>query len=338
MNAARSVGAILVLAGLALGAAAPPTPGYLKRLAVFDKKAPTGLADLKVIQEEVKQILKKAIPATVGLRIGGSAGSGVIISEDGVILTAGHVSGRPGQVCDVFLSDGRVVKGKTLGRNNRIDSGMIKITTKGSYPYVELGKSDGVPPGKWCIAIGHPRGFMKGRTPVVRVGRVVFANDFVIRTDCALVGGDSGGPLFDFNGKLLGIHSRINESMEMNFHVPVNIYKAEYDRLAAGETIGRGPFGGDPVPPRPTAYMGVMFNPEKNDLEIDEVPEGSPASRAGVQAKDVILAIDGVKLKERPDLFAEMRKKKVGDTVTLTVSRDGKEMKLSIKLEARPTE
>ncbi len=336
---ARSVCALVVLAGVALGAAPPPAPSYVKRLAVFDKKAPAGPADLKIIQEEAKIVLKRAIPATVGLRIGGSAGSGVIISPDGVILTAGHVSGRPGQDCDIFLADGTTVKGKTLGRNTRIDSGMIKITTKrkDGYPFIEMGKSDKVDPGKWCIAVGHPRGFMPGRAPVVRVGRVVFANEFVIRTDCALVGGDSGGPLFDFNGRLLGIHSRINEAMEMNFHVPVNTYHETYDRLAKGESIGRGPFG-DPPPARPTAYMGVMFNPEKNDLVIDEVPDDTPASKAGVKAGDVITGIDGVKLKERPALFDEMRKKKVGDTIALTVSRDGKEMKFSIKLEARPTE
>jgi len=337
MSVVRSVCTIvglLALAGLAVGAGpavAQEAPDAAKVQAVLEKKAPAGPADLKVIQDAAKRALKKAIPATVGLRIGASAGSGVIVSEDGLILTAGHVSGTPGQTCDVFLASGKIVKGKTLGRNPRIDSGMIQITTKGKYPFVELGKSAGIKPGKWCIAVGHPRGFMEGRPPVVRVGRVVFSSEFVIRTDCALVGGDSGGPLFDFDAKLIGIHSRINNAMEMNFHVPVDTYRETWARLKESENIGVRPTV------RAKAYMGVAFgDAEKDDLVVDEVPEGMPAAKAGVKSGDVIAEVDGMKLKRRKDLFDYMMKKKVGDTVQLTVMRGGKPQTFSIKLAPPP--
>src|SRR5262249_32351809 len=286
----------------------PPVPETVKLAGVLNKKAPAGIADLKAIQEATKRALKTCIPATVGLRIGPSAGSGVIVSEDGIILTAGHVSGAPRQDCDGVLSNGKIGKGKPLGRNPRIDSGMIKITTKGKYPFVEMGKSAGISPGKWCIAVGHPRGYIPGRSPVVRVGRVVFSSNYVIRSDCALVGGDSGGPLFDFDGKLIGIHSRINTSMEMNFHVPVDTYRETWDRLKDGESIGV----------RERAVMGVGFGlDDPTDLVVDSVGKGMPAAKAGVKAGDVITQVDGLKPKKRSELLAYMGKKKVGDTVKL---------------------
>lgn len=334
------------MALLAPAAAPPPSPDFIRLDAVLGKPAPDGPADLLLIQNAVKNMLRRAMPATVGLRIGASAGSGVIVTEDGYVLTAGHVSGEPGQVCDVILSDGKVVKGKTLGRNKGIDSGMIKITTKGKYPHVPMGQSAGIPKGQWCVAVGHPRGYIRGRSPVVRVGRVIFTNGDVIRTDNALVGGDSGGPLFDLNGNVIGIHSRINLTMESNFHVPVDTYRKTWDRLAAGESLGSGPFGlnfppkrpGPPPPAPAKAYMGIGFDPDTTDLKLTQVTEGLPADKAGLKVGDTITAIDGKALKERPDLLTLMRTKKPGDTIELTVDRNGKAMKFRLKLIERPSE
>jgi serine protease Do len=324
------------LAALATAAAPPPAPELVQRYAVLAKPNPTGPGDLLVIQKAVKDMLKRAMPATVGLRIGASAGSGVIISEDGYVLTAGHVSGRPGQECEVILNTGKTVKGKTLGRNTAIDSGLIKITDKGKYPFASMGQSKDLPKGKWCVAVGHPRGYIPGRDPVVRVGRVIFSNAEVIRTDNALVGGDSGGPLFDLDGNVIGIHSRINLTMESNFHVPVNTYRDTWDRLAAGQSWPRGLF--TPPPPRANAYMGVGFDPETTDLKLTQVTEGLPAEKAGLKVGDVITDIDGTKLQKRADLLAYLQKKKPGDTIEVAVDRDGESMKFKVKLIERPTE
>ena len=322
------------------GAAPAPAPEVAARYSVLRKPVPEGPGDLRIIQQTVKDVLKRVIPATVGLRIGASAGSGVIISEDGYILTAGHVSGEPGQPCDVLLSDGRIVKGKTLGQNTAIDSGLIKITTPGKYPFVGMGQSKNLAKDQWCIAVGHPRGYIPGRTPVVRVGRVLFTSNDVIRTDNALVGGDSGGPLFDTEGNVIGIHSRINLTMESNFHVPVETYRVTWDRLAKGESWGGGPFGvrrPRPVPAK-SGFMGVSFDVETNDLVLTGVTEGQPAAKAGLKVGDVILEIDSVKLKVRDDLLKFMSKKKAGETVNVTVKRGEETKTFTLKLIERPAD
>ena len=211
--------------------------------AAVTKPAPQSLDDLKAIQDRARAVLDKIIPTTVCLRVGGATGSGVIVSEDGLVLTAGHVSGEPGRKIKIVLYDGRVVNGETLGRNREIDSGMARITDKGPWPYAELGVSKDLKAGQWCIATGHPGGFKKDRPPVVRVGRVGVFNDSLIQTDCTLVGGDSGGPLFDMTGKVIGIHSRIGNPIVANIHVPADTYREYWDQLAAGEKVGENPVG-----------------------------------------------------------------------------------------------
>src|SRR5262245_43629710 len=128
--------ALLFQAGVPAGASEEKKPAKDKELVkekdaalppAFGRSTPEGVEDLKAIQKQVKVVLDKVVPATVGLRIGASAGSGVIIDEAGHILTAGHVSGKPDQPVEILLHDGRKLKGKTLGGNRGIDSGMIKI-------------------------------------------------------------------------------------------------------------------------------------------------------------------------------------------------------------------
>lgn len=205
----------------------------------LDKVAPENIAELRAIEKHVQEVLKKITPCVVGVRVGAGQGSGVIVSEDGLVLTAGHVSGQPGRNCVVILPNGKTLKAKTLGRNSGIDSGMVKITQEGKYPFIELGNSAALKRGQWVLALGHPGGFRPNRTPVVRLGRVLFNNRALVRTDCTLVGGDSGGPLFDMNGKVVGIHSRIGgSSITENIHVPVDTYRATWDRLAKGDSWG----------------------------------------------------------------------------------------------------
>ncbi len=195
--------------------------------------------ELREIEDHVKKVLDKVMPAIVCVRVGPGQGSGVIVKEDGTLLTAGHVSGKPDQNAAIIFPNGTTKKGKTLGQNRGIDSGMCKISDEGKYAFLEMGKSSDLKVGQWVIAIGHPGGFRPNRTPVVRVGRILTVNSFLIRTDCSLVGGDSGGPLFDMQGRVVGIHSRIGgKEITENVHVPIDTYTQTWHKLAKGEMWG----------------------------------------------------------------------------------------------------
>jgi serine protease Do len=205
--------------------------------AALDMRTPASVDDLRALEKQVQAVVAKVLPATVGVAIGPAQGSGVLV-KDRYVLTAGHVSGIPGRAATLRLADGRKLKGKTLGRNGDIDSGLIQVTDEGKWPTAEIGKAADLKKGQWVVSIGHPGGYRANRSPVVRLGRVLTVNAGVIITDCALVGGDSGGPLFDLDGKVIGIHSRIGPSLAQNFHVPVDTYTATWDRLAKGESWG----------------------------------------------------------------------------------------------------
>src|SRR5581483_1021752 len=330
------LGLLLLLAnGLALTAQDLRRDSGLSRTdalpSVFDKDVPDSVQDLQAIQKQVRKILDRVIPCTVGLMIGNAQGSGVIISKDGYVLTAGHVSGSPGQDVDIVLHDGRKLKGRTLGANRDIDSGMVKITSPGTWPYVDMGKSSEIKRGQWCLAIGHPGGFQAGRSPVVRLGRVLEHNDLLLRTDCALVGGDSGGPLFDMNGKVIGIHSRIGNTLQANIHVPVDTYKETWDRLAQGEIWGGKSFG------QPTeAYMGIRADPDAKGIKIATVADDSPAAKSGLRANDIITMVDGKKVDSMDDLIKHLRTKKPGQIIAVNVQRGAEAIFLKLTLGKRP--
>ena len=321
-----------LLAGGSRAADKNPDPSKKVNLAVLEKPAPENIEDLKAIQKQVKVVLKKVVPCTVGLIVDNASGSGVIIDKEGHILTAGHVSGKPEQSIIVILPNGKRVKGKSLGRNSSIDSGLIQITDKGNWPFVEMGKSDGLKRGQWVIAIGHPGGFRPGRSPVVRLGRIQMANDSFIRTDCTLVGGDSGGPLFDMEGRVIGIHSRIGERIDSNIHVPVDTYRATWDRLVKGEDWG-GRLGFPDLSNVP--YMGIEGDEDAKEARITRVVPESPAAKAGLKVDDIILTFDGHKLGGYSELAPRIRKKKIGDKVALEVQRGKDTVKLQLVLGKR---
>jgi serine protease Do len=301
--------------------------------AALTKEAPETLEDVKAIQKHVKKLLEKLIPCTVNVRIGQGQGSGVIVSEDGFVLTAGHVSGTPGREVVLTLHDGRKVKGKTLGANGGIDSGMIQITDKGKWPFVGMGKSAELGKGQWCLAVGHPGGWQPGRTPVVRLGRILDSGKAMIRTDCVLVGGDSGGPLFDMHGKVIGIHSRIAKELTSNIHVPVDTYRDTWDKLAAGESWGGRRFvkGGRPEP-----YMGVQGDLESKEARIILVAPGSPAEKAGLKVNDVITRFGSTKVGGYEELVNQIQRRRPGDEVMLEVLRGEETVQLKLIVGRRP--
>lgn len=292
-------------------------------------EAPKDIKQLQALQSKVQAVAKKVIPCTVGLQMGGGAGSGVIISKDGYVLTAGHVSGAAGRDVNILLSDGRMLKGKTLGANRSIDSGLIKINGDGPFPHVEMGKSGELKAGQWCIATGHPGGYQIGRTPVVRLGRVQRNTKSAVVTDCTLIGGDSGGPLFDLDGKVIGINSRIAGSLAANVHVPVDTFHETWDRLAKGEVWGSmgggGPRVGGP-------FLGVGSAPNSNEARIGNVVQGSPADKAGIKPGDIVKKFGGKPVKQFSDLVALVQKRKPGQKVKVEVLRGEETVKLDLTI------
>jgi serine protease Do len=294
-----------------------------------DKPAPDSVEDLKAIQKQVKKTLEKVMPSVVGVRVGNSSGSGVIVTKDGYVLTAGHVSGPPNREVVIVFADGKTVKAKSLGGNHGVDSGLIKISEEGDWPTAEMGNSADLRKGQWCITIGHPGGPRKERTPPVRLGRILEMNDKLIRTDCTLVGGDSGGPLFDIEGKVIGIHSRIGDQITQNIHVPVDVFRDGWDRMVKAEVWGIPGTGN-------AAYMGVVTEPEGKECKILEVAKDSPAEKAGLKVDDVVLKFDGKKVEKGDQLVSMVSKKKPGEEVSLEVRRGEETITLKVKLGKRP--
>ena len=327
----------LGLAPLGWRTAIADEPTKAELPAVFSKAVPENAGDLLAIQIHVQALVKKLQPATVGVRIGAAQGSGIIVSKDGYVLTAGHVSGRPGQNAELVLADGRKVKAKSLGRNvgslkEPIDSGMMKITDEGEYPFIEMGASSELVKGDWCLAIGHPGGVKPGRTPVVRLGRVLDRTKSFIRTDCTLVGGDSGGPLFDMHGKVIGIHSRIGPFITANIHVPVDTYRETWEKLAKGEEWGEA-LG----PKIANVYMGVVLEWEKKNGKVKTVAPNSPADKAGLRVDDVITQLDGKKVGSQQEVNNLLLRHKADDEIMLDVLRGEQALTIKLKLEKRPT-
>jgi len=305
---------------------------------------PEDVPELKALEGRVKSVVEKDTPCTVAILIGVGAGSGVIVNEDGLVLTAAHViAGEPkpgvgyeaGKTCTIILSDGKRVKGKTLGINDRADSGMVQITDKGpnngKWPYAQIAKSGEVKTGQWVVSLGHPGGPKSGRAPVARLGQIEppeknrIHRGFVV-SNCTLVGGDSGGPLFDLDGKVIGIHSRIGLSLATNVHVPSDKFKDEWDKLVAGEVIGRAPKSSG-------AVVGVVFPEDENeDAWIVEVDDEGPAAKAGLKPGDTITRFGGEQIKTVKRFREVMKDKKPGDVVKMTVRRGVEILSPSITL------
>ncbi|HZN36924.1 MAG TPA: trypsin-like peptidase domain-containing protein [Pirellulaceae bacterium] len=297
---------------------------------------PAGVADLKAMQTHVQKLTEQLKKCTVGVTVGMAQGSGVIVSKDGYVLTAAHVAGAPNSRVEFMLSDGKVVRGKSLGLFRTRDAGLMKITDPGDYPFAEMGSSTELKNGQWCLALGHPGGYQEERGMVLRVGRVLL-NDLtenVIVTDCTLVGGDSGGPLFDMDGHVIGINSRIAESLTSNMHVPVSTFKETWDRLKNGEDWGHLP-GQEP-------WLGVRGDDKAKDALIAEVVPGSPADDAGIKKGDVIISYDGEYI---PD-FAALKAKVSSwrptfgprgsrPSSTVQVLRGGEVVELRLRLRPR---
>ena len=279
------------------------------------------------IEKQLKSALPLSAKALVGIDFGESGfGSGVIVNKEGLILTAAHVSGGVDRPCTVILSDGKRIRGVTLGLNAANDAGSVQITTEGTYDFIPLAKE--LPQrGEWVFALGHAGGFFPERGWVTRLGKVIHSQDDAIRTDCKLIGGDSGGPLFNMAGELIGIHSRVGMVLEDNIHVPITEFKKDWTALLKGEWIKEGPF--------------TQKIPGKLNVLITESPEGllisdlEPYEKA-LQEKDILTQWNGVDLKTKKQLSEFLASSYAGQKVTLSVHRQGESIQIPFTLRMPP--
>ena len=292
------------------------------------------IEELKERERKVKKVVSELMPTVVAV-VGNdqpATGSGVIINEDGLIMTAGHVTEAAGKELTIIFPDGRSVKGESLGANRTRDAGLARITEDGKWPFAKIGDSKKAKLGEWLIAMGHPGGYDLNRSPPIRLGRLISSGSMgMLRTDCTLVGGDSGGPLFNLEGEVIGIHSSIGGSLAENRHVPSSVFKAGWDRMLAGEIWGSlGMMAAGVNPDRP--MLGVRMNDSNGQVTVDKVFPNSPAKRAGIEDGDVILKIDGIAAEQMSDVVDQVSSSSAGDILEVQIMRDDKEQSFKVKL------
>ena len=292
------------------------------------------IEELKERERQVKKVVSELMPTVVAV-VGNdqpATGSGVIINEDGLIMTAGHVTEAAGKELTIIFPDGRSVKGESLGANRTRDAGLARITEEGKWPFAKIGDSKKAKLGEWLIAMGHPGGFDLNRSPPIRLGRLISSGSMgMLRTDCTLVGGDSGGPLFNLEGEVIGIHSSIGGSLAENRHVPSSVFKAGWDRMLAGEIWGSlGMMAAGVNPDRP--MLGVRMNDSNGQVTVDKVFPNSPAKRAGIEDGDVILKIDGIAAEQMSDVVDQVSSSSAGEVLEVQIMRDNKEQSFKVKL------
>ncbi|MFT4546097.1 MAG: serine protease Do [Verrucomicrobiales bacterium] len=292
---------------------------------------PTEERDLLAVQSQLLKVLDRAKAATVGVESDGS-GSGVIITSDGYVLTAAHVSGKPGLELFIVLPDGRRVKAKSLGNKTFADAGLIKIMEPGEYPTAVMAESGESMPGDWCFALGHPGGFDEDRGVVLRVGRIIRRRTDTIQSDCKLLGGDSGGPLFDMQGRVIGIHSRIGSGEDENFHVTVRAFHRDWEKMVAGEYLREK----SPAFVRMGGYLGVVSASTVRGVTITRVERRSPAASAGLRAGDIVSHIDGEKVETRNAFRTSVAGRAPKDEINFTILRRGAEKQIQVTLGRRP--
>lgn len=262
-------------------------------------------------------------------------GSGFIISPDGIILTNHHVVDGADEI-KVHLFDDRELTAKVLGSDAKTDVAVIKVDAK-DLPTAKLGKSSDVKVGEWVAAIGAPFGLDNSVTAgiVSAKSRNLPDDQFVpfIQTDVAVNPGNSGGPLFNMKGEVIGINSQIfsttGGSMGLSFAIPIDLVVKIKDQLAKDGKISRGRIGVVIQSLTPDLAESFGLKGKKGAL-VAQVEKEGPAGKAGVDAGDIIIEFDGKKVEQPRDLSLGVAETKPGTKAPLKVIRDGKEVVLTI--------
>lgn len=278
-------------------------------------------------------------------------GSGVIISEDGYIITNDHVAGNAVEA-NVTLTDGRVFKAKILGSDQASDLCLLKIEAK-NLPFVPLGNSDDIIIGEWTIALGNPFGlFSVNDQPTVTVG-VISATGMnlpptnnryyinMIQTDAAINSGNSGGPLVNAIGELIGLNTLIytaqgsSGNVGVGFAIPVNKIKRVINELKQDGKVNRNFWTGLNILTIDDNLAKTYGLKSNKGVIITQVSQNSPAQKAGIQVEDIILGIDNYKITDENTLISVINEYRTDDIIELKILRGETNIVKKMKLERK---
>ena len=266
-------------------------------------------------------------------------GSGFIIDPDGDILTNNHVVEGADRLT-VKLADGQALRARIVGTDPETDIALIKVDRSGRFPVAPLGRSARLRVGEWVCAIGNPLGWDHTLTVgvVSYLGRKLFdaSLDNYIQTDAAINLGNSGGPLVNARGEVVGISAAISASASnIGFAVPIDMAIEILPQLRSRGRVSRG-------------FLGITLKDLDEDLLrslrlsategvlVEDVTPRSPAERAGIEPYDVIVDVDSRKVNREDDLIRDISAREPGSAVRLRVLRDGREQSVTVKLAERP--
>jgi 2-alkenal reductase len=355
--------------GLALSETAAPTPAANVVEAESTPASPAPAVPIDVEEQLVIDVYARVGPAVVCItapqRFGECIGSGFVVDREGTVVTNNHVAEAAAELL-VTLADEHTVPAEVVGTDPGSDLAVLKIDVPAEdLTVVELGESATLQVGQRAIAIGNPFGLERTVTTGVisSLGRTLSRDDSdfqiaeVIQTDAAINPGNSGGPLLDSQGRVIGVNTAIASTSGVNsgvgFAVPVDILKRVVPELIANGQY-RHPWIGVTGRTISPEMVEAADLPVETGVLIFEVEAGSPAEKAGIRGGsqqvqisgvpmmiggDIVVAIGGVPVKRFDDVVNYLAgNTSVGDEVTLTVVRDGREVEVTMVLEERPAD
>ncbi len=343
---------VCVVVGLAVGgpvAAQPAAPPAR----LWEDAVPTPVApELERLNTALTRLAEGLKPALVQIRVRRpsadaegeesprrSMGSGFVVHRDGYVVTNAHVVEGATEV-QVRLATGRRAKGTVVGRDTRVDLALVRVEAKEPLPTLPLGDSDGLRVGEFVLALGHPFGLEQTVSfgIVSRKGSALQAAapgfDF-IQTDAAVNPGNSGGPLVNMAGQVVGVNSMAARNGSIGFAIPSNLVKALLPDLLAKGKIEWGWLGIriDEITEDNVADYGL---PEPRGVGIESVIADQPAARAGLRAKDIVLSVDGTAVGTPRDLQRVIASTPAGKTIRVRLLREGREQELPVTVGRYP--
>jgi S1-C subfamily serine protease len=297
---------------------------------------PAGAVGRTAAEENVIRVARDVSPSVVSVSRSGGSGSGVIIGSDGVVLTNAHVVGDAERV-EVGLADGRRLTGSVLGRDPTVDVAVVRISGP-RLPLARLADSDALEVGQVAIAIGNPLGLERtvtsGVISAINRSPQGLGLDALIQTDAAISPGNSGGPLLDSDGRVMGINTAIIAApgaSGLGFAIPINLASDIVRQIVTTGHVSRAFLGIDYR--EVDAALAEQFGlPVREGVMVGVVGPGTPAERAGLRRGDIITRLDARPIRSGGDLRRELRERKPGDRIELTALRPSGTVRIPVQL------